>query len=228
MILMRFSIIILILSNIFCVKAQKEISLQFTPLWNQNIIQQDSSFISGVDTYIISELKFYISNIQLKKGDNIVFRENNSFHLLDISIIHLMKVIFKVPDTLSFDEISFNLGIDSTINVSGALDGDLDPTKGMYWTWQSGYINLKLEGKKISSNASQIPFQFHLGGYLKPYYPLQTIKLKTKKNKSSNFVTIDLQKIFSEINLEKINHIMSPGADAVEVSRIIAKHFSIN
>ena len=24
--------------------------------------------------------------------------------------------------------------------------GDLDPLKGMYWTWQSGYINFKIEG----------------------------------------------------------------------------------
>lgn len=39
----------------------------------------------------------------------------------------------------------FLLGVDSLTNVSGAFGG-ASTIKGMYWAWNSGYINLKLKG----------------------------------------------------------------------------------
>ena len=59
--------------------------------------------------------------------------------------------------------IYFQIGIDSLTNVSGDLDGDLDPALGMYWAWNSGYINMKLEGKSSSCKSVKKEFQFHIG-----------------------------------------------------------------
>ena len=80
------------------------------------------------------------------------------------------------------DKIKFNLGIDSLTNVSGVMGGDLDPTKGMYWTWQSGYINFKMEGSSAVCPTRNHEFQFHIGGYQDPFYAMQTLELEVKNS----------------------------------------------
>jgi hypothetical protein len=47
-----------------------------------------------------------------------------------------------------FEAIQFNIRIDRLTNA-GAKAGDLSPQHAMYWTWQSGYINLKIEDVSI-------------------------------------------------------------------------------
>jgi hypothetical protein len=66
--------------------------------------------------------------------------------LIDFDENDSNALCLEIPDDIEFDAIQFNLGLDSLTNVSGALGGDLDPTKGMYWTWQNGYVNFKLQG----------------------------------------------------------------------------------
>lgn len=44
-------------------------------------------------------------------------------------------------------DITFSLGVDSLKQAKPLYSGDLNPLKYMYWTWQSGYIQLKAEGK---------------------------------------------------------------------------------
>ena len=44
------------------------------------------------------------------------------------------------------------------------MDGDLDPVHGMYWTWQSGYIQFKLEGL-LRDSAGERKLELHLGGF---------------------------------------------------------------
>lgn len=58
-------------------------------------------------------------------------------------------------------------GVDSLLQVSGVQSGALDPLKGMYWTWQTGYIQFKMEGilSKDTLGEGLIPIQLHLGGF---------------------------------------------------------------
>ena len=116
--------------------------------------------------------------------------------------------------------------IDSVTNVSGALGGDLDPTKGMYWTWQSGYINFKLEGKSNLCPTRKNEFHFHLGGYLHPYNALKTVKLKVQQS-TDIAVVFDVKKLFSAIDLKSTNQIMTPMKEAVLISEKVAQAFSI-
>jgi hypothetical protein len=54
---------------------------------------------------------------------------------------------------MKFVLILILLGATNTIaqkDVSGAIDGDLDPILGMYCTWSSVYTNFKLEGKNCA------------------------------------------------------------------------------
>ena len=123
--------------------------------------------------------------------------------------------------------IKFNIGIDSITNYGGAMGGDLDPTKGMYWTWQNGYINFKLEGKSNLIGANNNEFTFHLGGYQNTFSTLQTLQFPVQYL-SGIQINIAIDKLINEIDLSKQNHIMSPSKEAVILSNKLPAIFSIS
>jgi len=171
-------------------------------------------------------LKFYISGVTLVDKALPVWKEEESFHLIDFEERDSNALCLEIPDGLTFDAIQFNLGIDSLTNVSGALGGDLDPTKGMYWTWQNGYINFKLEGTSNLCNNPKNEFQFHLGGYTAPWSNVQQIKLNVANTSAFN-ISFNLLQFVNELDLENLNHIMSPSESAVDYAKLAAKCFSI-
>lgn len=182
--------------------------------------------INGADTIQVETLKFYISSIAFYDGRMKVWEEQNSFHLIDFTQTSTLFFSLKMPKNLHYTLLKFQLGIDSLTNVSGALGGDLDPTRGMYWTWQSGYINFKLEGKCSACNSRKNEFQFHLGGYQFPNNCLQTIEL-TVKPQDSSVIIFDLNRLLSEIDFSQVTHIMSPGIEALVLSQKATKAFYI-
>jgi hypothetical protein len=70
-------------------------------------------------------------------------------------------------------------------------------------------------------------FTFHLGGYQQPFYCLQTLVFPITNINEIN-ITLDIEKIFNQLNLAKQNHIMSPNKEALILSKVVAKAFSIN
>ena len=169
------------------------------------------------DSIEIAQLRFYISGIALLDAHRVVWEEPASYHLMDAEFDSSMQVSLDIPAALPFSHILFHLGIDSTTNVAGALGGDLDPTRGMYWTWQSGYINLKLEGKSKLCKARNQAFQFHLGGYAAPYNTLQTFVFATS-NAGKTEVEWDIQQLLLLAGLPAEDRIMSPGIKAHALS----------
>jgi hypothetical protein len=91
----------------------------------------------------------------------------------------------------------------------------------MYWTWQSGYINLKLEG----NFDDRIKREYHLGGYLQPFNSLQTIKLEWK-NSSAMKIYIHLDDFIKSIPDSIPPQIMTPGSSSVYLSKLFAKSIS--
>ncbi|MCB0395818.1 MAG: hypothetical protein KDD36_04140 [Flavobacteriales bacterium] len=171
----------------------------------------------------LETLKFYLSGIQLLQNGKVVYSEKNSYHLVDVSRDGSRKHLLQTTDQFTFDQVRFNLGIDSTTNVSGAMGGDLDPTKGMYWTWQSGYVNFKMEG---TSGASDKRFEFHLGGYQHPFSSLQIITLDVPAKRDVNLM-LDLGQFFKEVDLSGQKNIMSPCAEGVTLSQQLAHCFGV-
>lgn len=212
----------------------------FSFLWAQKRFQlsicatdlgEESLYINAKgDTINLDVLKFYISNIELLAGDTVLWKEQNSFHLFNIEEKKALTLNFANLPTIPITAIRFHLGIDSLTNVSGAIGGDLDPLKGMYWAWQSGYINVKLEGRSKLCNTRNHEFQFHLGGYLPPYYALQSISLNIplahqSAQNQQEIVLLDITNLLNEIDLSQQNAIMSPCKEAVLLSQKVAKHF---
>ena len=205
-----------------------EINILLCPSYgSKNLDLKDSVFSSNDSSHLkIEVLKFYISKIKLMNDGKIVFEESNSFHLVDAAKSSSLIIPLKNKQIVDFDELVFSLGIDSITNVSGAMGGDLDPTSGMFWTWQSGYINFKLEGKSNFCNTPKNEFQFHLGGYSQPNCAMQNLNFKVKSSKAIK-LNLDIQKLLMQIDLASVNHIMSPRTEAVMLSRIVANAFLV-
>lgn len=205
----------------------KTIQLTLKPYFdaNSSSLLDTTYYLNGSDSIRFETFRFYISGIELQHHSKTVWKEKNSFHLVDAAQIKSLMFALSIPKKLEYDTLLFHLGIDSNTNTAGVLGGDLDPTKGMYWTWQSGYINMKLEGKSNLVNTPSHAFEFHLGGYLHPFQTLQTISIPCTQ-KDNLLLFINLKQFIESINLTRTNQVMSPNEVAVKLSKLFANCFS--
>lgn len=206
--------------------ASQTTSVRFQPHYNTSpLIYNDTlEYLYTNDSLKITSLRFYISNIKLYHQHKLVWSESKSFHLIDYTNSQPTALILNIPSAINYDTFSFDLGIDSITNTSGALGGDLDPSKAMYWAWQSGYINLKFEGYISHKGQPRQEFQFHLGGYKSPYNALRNVTLNCSKQKEL-VIDFDLMKLLAVSN--STHHIMSPCKEAMLMTDAATKAFSI-
>jgi hypothetical protein len=148
-------------------------------------------------------------------------------HLVDAEKLSSLEFkIKKVPD-LKINKISFNVGVDSLNSVSEKFEGDLDPSKGMYWAWNTGYVNMKLEGKSSSCTNAKKEFQFHIGGYLTKQNALQKIEFVLSE-KQNNSINVELSNWLDAISLKETKSIMIPGEKAIKMAQLYKNMFQIN
>ena len=208
-------------------QTQSTLTLRFSPTWSDSLLVLNAQYRSGDGEFIqIETFKFYISGIELLEEGKTVFAEKNSYHLINAEDPESLSIQLDVAEQISWSHIRFNLGIDSLTSVSGAFGGDLDPTRGMYWTWQSGYIFVKLEGISPNCSARHNRFQYHIGGYQAPFKALQPIELQISPN-SHISIEVALDKLFRQINLAETYQIMSPSQESLSFSQLIPSLFSI-
>jgi hypothetical protein len=169
--------------------------------------------------FSVKELKFYLSDFLFynEKGEALHHSDTLIFYDLEEGSGRLLLS----EALVGVNKIEFLLGLDSLKNVSGALEGPYDPLLGMYWAWNTGYINFKLKG-----TANWIPnlkndFEFHIGGYRAPYGASQKCTLFVK---GSTFY-FNLDSFLQSWNLKELNHLMVPGEKAFFFSRELVKHF---
>ena len=179
------------------------------------------------DSISFDVIRFYISNVQFFQEEELVSSLEKKHHLVDLGNPESLKINLRENAKLDFNKIKFDLGIDSLTNVSGAFGGDLDPTNGMYWTWQSGYVNFKLEGVTPSCPARKNYFQFHLGGYQAPFSNVQSIELDIF-DKKNIVIELPIDQLLEKINVKETYEIMSPNQPAVDMAELIAALFSIS
>ena len=218
---MKLYVLFGLLFMTFQTHSQNAVKITFQPMFEGENLALNKVYYFKNDTLNISNFKCYISNLTYYKNDSIVHSSIKKAHLIDAtdssSFIILENEFFK------YDEILFNIGVDSLTNVSGIFEGDLDPAKGMYWTWQSGYINFKLEGTSSHCPARKNKFYWHIGGYLSPYNGLRKINLKLNKNQSKIYIQID--KLFEEIDVTEVYQVMSPNEKAILIADKLPKLF---
>lgn len=225
----RYLFLIYLLCCGTLLKAQnmQTIIVHFQPYWaTQHLLLDHAIFVKGMPVGQVSKFRYYISNIKLSKHNIIAWQEANSEHLIDADDTNSYAIKLSVPAQLLFDQIHFNIGIDSTTNMSGAMEGDLDPTKGMYWAWNSGYINFKLEGSSPACNTPNKKYEFHIGGYSAPFSTLQQVNLSVAQSRSIH-IAVQLDQLFTGLDLSQQKNIMQPCKEAVEFSKKLAGIFHI-
>jgi hypothetical protein len=128
---------------------------------------------SGED-FTLTTFNYFISNVALKKADGTVVKFPDQYFLIRQSDPTTWEPELQDVPAADYKEISFVIGVDSTRSVSdiSARTGVLDPTSygddAMYWSWNSGYIFVKMEGTSpvvALNSAGKRAFQLHVGGY---------------------------------------------------------------
>jgi len=178
------------------------------------------------DTVTITKMKFYLSNFVLELEDGTEYKESNSVHLVDAETLSSLEFHLKNATDIKIKKIRFDIGIDSLTSVSENFDGDLDPALGMYWAWNTGYINMKLEGKSSSCTNVKKEFQFHIGGYLPKQNALQKIELEVAENQNI-IINVELDRWLDALLLKETNSIMIPGEKALAMAQKYKNMFQI-
>ena len=147
---------------LICFNAFNQSVLRFVPCLGSQAIELGKEYAIAEGRISFQTVKFYVSDFRTltENGKLIKHWPTTLVNLEDSSSQSIGEI-----DSAAV-RIDFLLGTDSLCNVSGILEGALDPINGMYWAWNSGYINIKTEGIYTDSMDKEIPFEFHLGGYL--------------------------------------------------------------
>ena len=152
------------------------------------------------EIFEISRFRFYAGRIAPVYADtNFKWNAQNTYHLIDFSDSSSTRIV--IPATAGLcDGIQFLLGVDSLDQIRGAQTGDLDPARGMFWTWNSGYQSFKIEGYSPASAQPSHVIAYHIGGYRLPYSTVWKIRINTTDGEA--FRITKENKIVVEIPIE--------------------------
>lgn len=128
------------------------------------------------ESFTPTTFNYFVSNIKLTRADGgtYVVPQDSSYFLVRESLPASQTITLGSVPTGSYTSVSFVLGVDSlrsTMDIgrrTGVLDpaGDHTSANGMYWSWNSGYIFLKLEGTSPSAPTDATgknTFRYHIG-----------------------------------------------------------------
>ena len=165
------------------------LNIQFKPVVDGDSLEYGKTYqnIFG-EQYTVSNFKFYLCQVDLlntESGSSYRLNKDDYF-LVDFGNPASSRIVLSaIPST--YNRIAFTIGVDSIRNVSGAQTGALDPARGMFWTWNTGYIMAKLEGNSIVSNQPNQVFEYHIGGFSGSDNVVQKVSLIFPLNSSVGF-----------------------------------------
>jgi hypothetical protein len=154
-------------------KTTGTVEIRFIPTMNGEAFSVNQNFVGPNGLRMRYEtFKFYLSDIQLQNGSTVL--GSKDVVLVDFSLSDKTISIETTPGTI--DQLTFGMGVKQSLN--GTADPDFNPASypidhplsvyaGMYWTWASGYIFSKLEGRIDTSAAQNLDptysFFYHSG-----------------------------------------------------------------
>lgn len=207
-------------------KFSTKFKFQFKLSLSNEELELGKSYFSPTlnDSFKIDVLRFYITNIGFDFAGAPFGEMEKEYHLIDFS--NDSSTVVNIETPLHGDHLTFQLGVDSLINAGGAMDGVLDPVNGMYWSWQSGYVNFKMEGSSPMCQTRNNKFNLHLGGFLSPNQSACQVKIPFTHVAEEMNIDLPIEKIFENYKLSEVPDIMSPGSETVRLSKVIAESFA--
>lgn len=183
-----------------------------------------------------SDLEYIVSNFKLKGSDGQWYDVPETYFYVNQAQNQTLSFKLKDVKVQDYTAIKFLIGVDSIRNVSGAQTGGLDPSTGMFWTWNSGYIFFKVEGNS-QKYAPNTKFTYHVGGFRgatsalvwnEAAFGSSTLKVKD----GSNIINIsgDVSEVFktpAPFTLAGGRTITTPGITAQAIATNYADMFTV-
>lgn len=190
------------------------------------------------DSFSVELFKYYISNIVFTDDNGNEWAEPESYHLIDHADTNSMKVYVRNMPAGNYVSVRWMIGVDSARNVSGTQTGALDPSNAMFWSWQTGYIMAKLEGKSPASTTVQNMIIFHVGGFAAPYASQRNVNpsfnaqqaVVTSTSVPKVDVTTNVLEWFTSpnnIQFNTLSVVTAPDADAMIIADNYADMFNV-
>ncbi|MBL7879915.1 MAG: hypothetical protein JNN23_08650, partial [Chryseobacterium gambrini] len=79
--------------------------IQFSPVWGSEKLEIEKKYALKDDVISLSKLKFYVSDVCLKKSEKIVYKTPEKSYLIDSE--NRLKIDFDKNTPDDFDEIQF-------------------------------------------------------------------------------------------------------------------------
>lgn len=197
----------LLLLLLLCISSNFRSQQELEIRWGNKPFVLDTLLVLNDSTQLrISQLKFYLQVSERRSTPRIIF----------VDAADSNKITFN--NMLN----SLQLGIDPALQMQSNFKGTLDPIHGMYWAWNSGYIQLKCAGELIVGNSKKVQhFELHLGGLEAPWicsFPIVG---------EGNLVIFDVAIWLSNllVNREEIPVIMQPSATSVALFNLAKNAF---
>jgi hypothetical protein len=170
---------LLVLWCSFSFRPQAGIEVQFVHQVGDKPLELDSvHYRNGLGQgYVVSKFRYYAGDFRWEKADGTSVSTGSTYYLIDEENPDSKRIAFGQIPPGRYKSVSFLIGVDSIHNCSGLQSGALDPTNGMFWTWNTGYIFLKLEGTAPASTSPGHFFEYHIGGFREPNNCIRTVRL---------------------------------------------------
>ncbi len=168
--------------------------VRFTPQWQGTPFAMQGVYYDNFGNRLrIDKFMHYVSSLRLIKEDNseVILKD---FYLLDFfnnNVIELevpagkykkLKFDVGIPEAYNKDQDPAQYPSSSPLSVAGS--------QGMFWTWNTGYIFIKFEGKAdttgIEGEELLSPFAIHIGDdplfrrYTSPIFDTDIVAGETK------------------------------------------------
>lgn len=203
------------------------VTLEFENVFDDNAFTIGNKYtIANGDEIVPSKLLYYISNISLSNDDGSKTHTiTDGYYLVDASDAASLAIELTDIPNGEYTKVNFMIGVDSTRNVSGAQEGALDPAKGMFWSWNMGYIFMKMEGTVQDS----IDFRYHIGGFMQNANNVKMVAasvptgsmINVNGTQSTVHFMVDFAEYFKnpvDLDIAATPIIMSPNAASVIVA----------
>lgn len=202
----------------FCLQAG-EYRIPVKLLYGEQELKLKEGAVKSKDgNFTFHKIKFYLATSNLHQGGH-----SDSYQFFLIDAADEESCFLTLPMELQErKDVRLALGIDSIIQYAGVQGGVLDPRKGMYWAWNSGYIFFKLEADYHSEKLEQLG-RWHLGGFRSPYIAQSVVQLKPIM--SGSILVLDLKPFLEYCVSHSIYEVMSPGPIAVELTQLLSTLF---
>lgn len=182
------------------------------------------------ETFTISTLEYYISNVVFTKTDGGTYAAPGVYHLVNVAKPSTTTFTIDNVPTGDYSGVKFTVGVDSTMTKADplSLTSDLNPANNMYWVWATGHIFMKLEGNVTSAGNKALTC--HVGGYRAPYSAIVTAApsfngttLPVRADHAAAIdLTADVLKLFdggTRFALSTFPTTMAPSASSVQVAQ---------